>query len=289
MKFLKHRNSSLFLGAIAILLLALLATGLDSLEFKQGEPFSYEKAVVESAGSPEIPDMGWLYIIVIGIYILLIFLILYYSPREKRKKIILALFAFALVILAIMWWMTLDRKNPDVSTPTPTALHTSIPMNQEVLPGEEQGEPVVYLQPKISPWISIAISFGVFFLAAIVIWFVISRQFKDNIPLNELAEIAEKTVSDLSSGYDYGDAVINCYASMMEALNRKRSIFKRGDLTPSEFISVLERTKLPSTSVRRLTALFERVRYGGKKTSSLEVDEAVNCLNEIITAIREGQ
>ncbi len=236
-----------------------------------------------------MPNLGWVYFIVIGIYIVIMFLTLYYAPKNKRKKIILALLGIALGLLGIMWWMTLVRNEPQVSEPSPTVLHEALPSNQEALPEEIQGEAVVFIQPKISPWISIGISFGVLLVAAGVVWFVLKHQFKDKIPLEELAEIAEKTINDINSGKDYGDTVVNCYASMMEVLNRKRDIFRRGDLTPSEFIAVLERTSLPHTSVRRLTALFERVRYGGKRTSQGEVDEAIGCLKDIISAIRDGQ
>jgi hypothetical protein len=259
------------------------------LELLKGQTFSYLEEVEESAPTPELPNMSWVYFIVIGIYLLIMFFTLFYAPKNKRRKIILALLGFVLVLLGIMWWMTLVRNDPQVSAPSPTVIHEALPSNQVPQNEEEQGEAEVFIQPKISPWISIGISFGVLLVGALILWFVLKLQFKDKIPLEELAEIAEKTISELNSGKDYGDTVINCYASMMEVLNRKRNIFRRGDLTPTEFIVVLGRTSLPHTPVHRLTALFERVRYGGKRTSQEEVDDAISCLNDIIGAIRDGQ
>lgn len=288
-RLLNHRNTTLFLGAIAILLLALLAASLDSMDFQKGKPFSYLEKVEESAPPPEMPGMGWIYFIVIGIYIIVMFFILFYAPKNKRRKIILALLGFGLGLFGIMWWMTLLRNEPQAPVPVSTVPHETLPTNQATLVEEEQGEEVIFIEPKISPWISIGISFGVLLVVALIIWFVLKNQFKDKIPLEELVEIAEKAIHDLNSGKDYGDTVVNCYASMMEALNKKRNIFRRGDLTPTEFISVLGRTNLPNASVRKLTSLFERVRYGGKRTSTVEVDEAIRCLNEIVGAIRDGQ
>lgn len=286
---LDHRNSTLFFGAIAILLLTLLAASLDSMDFQKGKPFSYLEEVEESSPTHEMPGMGWIYFIVIGIYIIIMFIILVYAPKKKRRKIILALLGFILGLLGIMWWMTLLRNESQAPVPASTVPHETLPSNQAALVEEEQVEEIIFVEPQISPWISIGISFGVLLVVAVIIRFALKNQFKDKIPLEELVEIAEKAIHDLNSGEDYGDTVVNCYASMMEALNNKRFIFRRGDLTPTEFITVLGRTNLPNASVIKLTALFERVRYGGKRTSTEEVDEAISCLNEIVGAIRDGQ
>ena len=44
----------------------------------------------------------------------------------------------------------------------------------------------------------------------------------------------------------------------------------------------LERAGLPGDAVRRLTRLFETVRYGDKRSAPKDVSEAVNCLNTIL-------
>lgn len=120
-------------------------------------------------------------------------------------------------------------------------------------------------------------------------WVFFRHRWSNDVPLDDLAGIAEQTVSDLQSGRDYGDAIINCYANMTHSVNRLRGIRRRGNLTPEEFIAVLERAHLPRDPVRRLTSLFERVRYGGKSASQVEIDEAVTCLMEIVSAIREAR
>jgi Domain of unknown function (DUF4129) len=53
-------------------------------------------------------------------------------------------------------------------------------------------------------------------------------------------------------------------------------------MTPGEFATRLEQAGLPSDAVHRLTHLFERVRYGGHRSATPEVNEAVACLTTIL-------
>jgi hypothetical protein len=87
---------------------------------------------------------------------------------------------------------------------------------------------------------------------------------------------------DLSSGADWADAITNCYVRMSEAVSSKRGLYRQAAMTPAEFARRLERAGLPSDPVRRLTRLFESVRYGAHKPARTEIDEAVVCLNAIL-------
>jgi hypothetical protein len=124
---------------------------------------------------------------------------------------------------------------------------------------------------------------------AILVWVFLRNHWRTDVSLEALAGIAEQAVGDLQAGKDYGDVILNCYAKMVEVVNRQRGIRRRSNLTPAEFIAVLERARLPSDPVRRLTAIFEHVRYGGKKASGKETAEAVTSLNEIVSAVREAR
>jgi hypothetical protein len=53
-------------------------------------------------------------------------------------------------------------------------------------------------------------------------------------------------------------------------------------MTPNEFAIRLERAGLPGDAVRRLTRLFEMVRYGDRKSAPKDISEAVTCLNTIL-------
>jgi hypothetical protein len=286
---LQRKSFVLIVGIISILLLVFLAAGMDSLEFKKGTPFSYVDAPVEKNMTPaDPPDMNWLFVLVIAVYLVFMALALMSATPKQRRRFLLVLLAMTLALLAIMWWVSRSGEGADMPAPTPTVVHTPVGSNATLLAPEQSGTQVVYEQPKISPWISIGITFSALFVVALLVWLFLRFRLRDNVPLDTLAEIAEQTVNDLQAGKDYGDAVITCYANMVLAVNKQRGIRRRGNLTPAEFIAVLERARLPSASVRRLTALFERVRYGGKKPSQKEIDEAVACLSEIVAAIREA-
>ena len=69
---------------------------------------------------------------------------------------------------------------------------------------------------------------------------------------------------------------------MSDAVSRNRGLFRAKAMTPAEFARRLERAGLPGDAVRRLTRLFEAVRYGGRKSSQKEINEAVSCLTAIL-------
>jgi hypothetical protein len=59
-------------------------------------------------------------------------------------------------------------------------------------------------------------------------------------------------------------------------------------MTPSEFAARLEQAGLPAEPVQRLTRLFEKVRYGGLRSTPTEAEEAVACLRDILHACGES-
>lgn len=276
------------MGILSVVLIILLAGSMDFLALREGTPFSYLEAQEEqSAILLEAPDMTWIFVIVIAILLGLIAVAIYFATPKQRRRLIIALLLWAVAFAAIMWWISRDAQESAV-TPTPLATLMQTPIPAETLPLAVTDAPeMVYEQPALSPWLSIGVTFLALFVAVLIVWLTLRHRLRDQVPLDALADIAAQAVDELQAGMDYGDAIINCYASMIAVLDRQRGIRRRGNLTPAEFIAVLERARLPSASVRRLTALFERVRYGGKKPLQAEIDEAVACLNEIIAAIRE--
>ncbi|MBI4731922.1 MAG: DUF4129 domain-containing protein [Chloroflexi bacterium] len=285
-----RKSFALALGAFSILLLVFLAAGLDSLEFRKGTPFTYvEVNDASGSGAIEPPEMDWVFILVIAVVFVMTVFVLVVATPKQRRIILLLLLAMALVFLGIMWWISRGGSGGEVPLPTVTAIHTLVVPQETAVQVGTQSPAAVYTPPKLSPWISIGITFIVLLIAGVLAWLFLRNRWRDNASLEALAGIAEQAVSDLQSGKDYGDAIINCYANMVEAVNRQRGIRRRGNLTPAEFIAVLDRARLPSGPVHSLTALFERVRYGGKKASQKEIVEAVACLREIVSAIREAR
>lgn len=286
----RHPAVPLVLGAFSILLLVLLAAGVESLDFKQGEPFSYAEPEEEVSEVPAEPiDLGPLAIISVAIFAIFITLALIAATPKQRRRMLLVLLLFGLSLLLIMWWLSRGgENNAPIPSPMPTMLHTP-QAGETPAPVMTEVPAVVYEPPAVSPWLSIGITFVVLLLVALLVWLAVRYRLRDTAPLDALAEIAGQAVSDLQAGKDYGDAILNCYAAMMSVVDKQRGIRRRGNLTPAEFIAVLERARLPSAAVRRLTALFERIRYGSKKASPQEIEDAIACLSEISSAIREAQ
>ena len=98
-------------------------------------------------------------------------------------------------------------------------------------------------------------------------------------------EIAEQAVREISAGKDWGNAITNCYAKMLDTVGETHKIgATENSLTPAEFVARMVNARMPAAPAERLTRLVERVRYGGKQATQSEIDEAVACLHEIVAA-----
>ncbi|MCB9110859.1 MAG: DUF4129 domain-containing protein [Anaerolineales bacterium] len=100
-------------------------------------------------------------------------------------------------------------------------------------------------------------------------------------PLEEIGEAARLALDDLAAGVDERDAVIHCYVRMSDIVQHSRNIERGASRTATEFASRLEAAGLPGDSVRRLTRLFESVRYGARVSGLDEIEEAKECLTDI--------
>jgi hypothetical protein len=96
-----------------------------------------------------------------------------------------------------------------------------------------------------------------------------------------LAREAEQAVQALQAGQELKDTVMNCYLKMNRLLQQQRGIHREKTMTPREFESYLAEIGLKSDHIRRLTRLFEQVRYSPSLASPREEQEAVACLRAI--------
>jgi hypothetical protein len=100
--------------------------------------------------------------------------------------------------------------------------------------------------------------------------------------LNEIARIARSSLRELSSARESTDVILNCYFRMSDVVADKRKLQRGAAVTPAEFAMRLEQAGLPGEAVKKLTRLFESVRYGGHRSGPTEVNEAVACLTTIL-------
>jgi hypothetical protein len=96
----------------------------------------------------------------------------------------------------------------------------------------------------------------------------------------------------LLRGGELKGVILECYKRMSGSLARERGIERSESMTAREFEALLEERGVPEGSVRRLTSLFESVRYGDLSPSPGEEAEALACLEEIeryARSSREGR
>ncbi len=77
-------------------------------------------------------------------------------------------------------------------------------------------------------------------------WWLRNQHLQKNSQyLESLAEIARSSLADISSGRNWEDVIIKCYARMSDVVGTQRGLHRRKDLTASEFAARLEGAGLP--------------------------------------------
>lgn len=283
---LENKRLILILAALALLALTVLAVSLNEVPFREGQQFSQGSEGTRRINPQEIIN-AWVEIPwwrQAGLWVLLLVLVIlvgYMLPPELRRLLIRRFIRIALTF----WGLYYIFKNYGHLIPA---------LNLEAAAGPPaQNSNVkavaspVFAPSEISPTFSYLISFGVALLLLLMIW-ALYRGWQKYIalskqkPLDEIARIARSSLKDLSSGRDSSDVIINCYLRMSDVVSNKRHLHRAAAMTPHEFALRLEQSGLPGDSVSRLTCLFEGVRYGDRKSSPKDVNEAVSCLTTIL-------
>jgi hypothetical protein len=131
-------------------------------------------------------------------------------------------------------------------------------------------------------WVRYAVTLMVIGLAGALsywIWWLF------HAPKEQLEEITRSALDGLFAGRSWEDVVIRCYADMSAAVSRRCGVGRHRSMTPREFAVRLEQMGLPAISVSRLTRLFEQARYGSRQSTPAQVQEATDCLAEIVGAM----
>ncbi len=272
------------LSSLGVLMLVLLAASLQSMELKPAQVFFSDDGNRSSifSGFANLDrnvgtlTLGEALMLVGGFLVLFVLMLALLSP-EARKRVLIMILRVGLTAWAIFY--AINKFRPD----------GIFEVDSQAI-GMEQAQEVVatpppYTPPVIPSWLIYLVSlFVVLFFVGIGFWMY--RIFRPpKYQYQSLARAARTALKDLSAGRDWDDTVIQCYARMSEALGQERGLHRQQGMTPQEFASRLEQAGLPSDPVRRLTRLFEKARYGGRKSSREDVNEAVTCLTAILHAV----
>lgn len=288
-RLLTPKNIAILVGLFTIGMLFITASGLESFEFSPGTPFSH---LPEGDFSPYPPSVAFIFAM-FGALTLFILALFFLTPWSRRKvRLILAGVALLTAILGIMAAVAaLSQSALPESLPTPMP---EVTLQAEILEEEpfevEEGIDIPnqeFEEPAIPVWVSFGLSLLLVLLVFLLAWLFLRERMPSNDERIALAGIAEQAMDEIKAGKDWGDAIINCYANMLQAVTESQKIVLRHDsLTPAEFVALMVKARLPAAPVERLTVLFERVRYGGKQATQAEIDEAIACLADIVAASR---
>lgn len=279
-----NKRLILLLAVLALGALTVLATSLNEVPFRKGQRFAREAAtqsvppVAELAQpSVDIPLLQQL-IVWTSLIMLVVLIGLLLSPRT-RKRMFLLLIRAAFTVWAIYFLFRnygdrlfgFNLQSPDAA---PENVESAVPMP-------------VFEAPQVSSTFSYLISFAFALILLVVVW-LLYRGWQRYTSLNtsqsleEIARIARSSLNDLSSGRNSSDVIINCYLRMSDVVLSKRQLQRDIAMTPHEFALRLEQAGLPGDAVRRLTRLFEGVRYGDRHSGPKDINEAVSCLKTIL-------
>jgi len=275
----------LALSLVAMTMMILLATGLHDVQFEPGrsllpdESKGFEtqiETVVQDIAEVPIWKQAIFWILLVSMVVLVASML---SP-EMRKWLFRTIIGTVSTVLMIFY---LAKEG------TFSLFNLAADLGGDSAAASEDLPPITpFSAPDVPTWATYLISIGVILVLLYLGWRLsrwwkgLSRPRPASGSLDDLAAIARSSLDDLESGRDWDDVIVGCYARMSEAVSRKRGLFRVQAMTPAEFARRLEQAGLPGDPVRRLTRLFEAVRYGGRRSNQNEVNEAVSCLTAIL-------
>ena len=286
--FFQHKYWTILLAVVALTALTVLAIGLGNVPFKDAQPIGQKEA-----GSLEVPaqspvvgveDISLQSLIVFWLTItLVVALIAALLSPEMRNRLI----KIFLRVLATFWLVYYIMKNYGEEIASLFNLKSPPGGGNLQDIANPNVPPPVFVPPQPSPWISYIVSIVTVLLVIFVAWrmFVYWKRVTEPTgtkSLEEIAKIARTSLRDLASGSDSTDVIMNCYFRMSHVVADKRRLARVDSMTPGEFAERLEQSGLPGDAVRRLTRLFEAVRYGAYRSSQKDINEAVSCLTAIL-------
>jgi len=282
-------------GIAAVVALLLLSGSLSQVRLAPGDQLP---SVAQETGGLELGDGAAVHLLdeaalerfLKVIYILVPLLLaasivaLIISP-EMRKDVLARLIV---PILLLLYLLLIRDKQSNV----PLAPTSAVPVESGAAVVAEEG-PIVEFSatpPDTVVWgTRIAVGVGVALLVGGALWLLWrSRRAPAPHPLAQVAEQARQAIRAIEAGGDVRNVILRCYFEMGRILGEEKGLLRQSTMTPREFECSLTAAGLPGPAVRRLTRLFEGVRYGAKPTGAREEQEAMLALVEISDACRGG-
>jgi len=285
--FFQDKRWVLLISVLALGALTVLAIGLRDVSFSEAQPFGRREAE-KAAAPPQDPVESLQAVSVqsqillwVSLFLLMVLIGVLLSP-EMRKRFIRLFIRMAFTYWALYFFFTRYGGSLAALGQALNATGKDQPAN-----GAEALPPPVFEPPQETAWVSYLVSVVVILILVFLAWRLrrFWREFAGqgaSKSLSELARVTRSSLRDLSSGRDSTDVIMNCYFRMGDVVADKRKLQRGAAMTPAEFAMRLEQAGLPGEAVKKLTRLFESVRYGGHRSGPIEVNEAVACLTTIL-------
>ena len=297
--FRRMRIVLLFALGIALVAMLLLSAGVSELELLPGESAPGTEVESESMGGipTEIDEVlrtafrVFAAIIVVGLPVVIISSLL--TP-EARKNLLKGMVPLILLGLLVYGAFRASSNLEEALQPTPTAAAGT----PEPTPASEAVTGVVIeetsgIDTAAPEWLIWAAIVTLALILALVLVGAVRLLFRYRVrqpsPLAELAEQAEDAAEAIRAGADLHDTILLCYYRMSQTLQERRGIWRERAMTPREFETYLARSGIPVEHVRRLTRLFEKVRYGAKAIEAEDERQALSSLGAIVEHCRSAQ
>ena len=273
------RRLSLLYAAAAILGVAALASGISGVELRSGLRLGFTDLsspldpTTDQSIDPPSEILRWLAAIVRFVFFALLppsLLYLVVSPNARRRVLIQVLSLLLVSYLVL-------RISPSLraAVPAPHSPQGPGAAGQAAATVLEGGLPPRWLVAGISSFIAVG-------LLAAGYW-VVRRASKVSDPrigeLRQALRALDRGQSDLES------LIYQAYRTLCEVSGERRGIRRAQAMTPREYQAALERAALPSGPLARLTALFEKARYGREKLGQEDEQVATAALRSILQEI----
>ena len=282
----KRQRAGIALGlGLGLLAVLLLAASLSQLELQPERRFALggSSSPADDPGFRLSLDLAPLWKVLLGLVVWVLFpasVVYFFLSAEARRRVLRDLLFLALVLGAFYLLIRAFRRVQELA---------------EAVEGPAQAgaapPPATVVEPSAfvtRPPEALVVGVGALLLAALLIagywvwrgW----REARAPDALDRLAREAQAALRRLQAGEELSDVVLRCYLEMSRVLREHKGVRRERAMTPREFERRLEALGVRDEHVRRLTRLFEGVRYGAKGSSERERREAQACLAAIVRA-----
>jgi len=284
---------------IGIVALVILGTSLNQLQLDLGLPFmdlwaflvdefyggfstGYNTAGSDvGIGDTIVEIVRTVYLIAFLCFPLAILLVL--SSKESRKRLLRTIFFLILLTIALSSYILKDQIVEEEE------LETFVPVMPEETVTQWESSIQDEFTPSIPRWIVWTFSSAIIVtvvLIGVTLYRIMHPKEENLEPLPELAGQANSAVIAMRNGVDFHNTILQCYTEMIRIVREQRGIQRNSSVTATEFITSLVKLGLPENAVIILTKLFEEVRYGSKKHTPKEEQNAISSLLIIADAFK---